>query len=261
MPTREAVSVARGADGSSAMCGRYAITLPPEAVRSYFAYRETPNFPPRYNIAPTQPIPVVVAEPRSAGAVRHFQLMRWGFLPGLVKDPKGFPLIINARAETMADKPSYGAALKRRRCLVIADGFYEWRKGSASGGRGEVSRPYLIRRVSGEPMGFAGLYETWCDRTGGEIDTACIITTAANRLASLVHDRMPAILDPSQFPAWLDGDRVEPEKAVALLKPAPDQALELVEIGPAVNRFANDDASVQTPAAAPIRADVAETLL
>ena len=180
------------------MCGRYAITLPPEAVRAYFAYRETPNFPPRYNIAPTQPIPVVIAEPRSAGAVRHFQLMRWGFLPGFVKDPKGFPLIINARAETMADKPSYGAALKRRRCLVIADGFYEWRKGSASGGRGEVSRPYLIRRVSGEPMGFAGLYETWCDRTGGEIDTACIITTSANSLAALVHDRMPAILDPAR---------------------------------------------------------------
>jgi putative SOS response-associated peptidase YedK len=262
MPAREAVSVARGAVGSSAMCGRYAITLPPEAVRAYFAYRETPNFPPRYNIAPTQPIPVVIAEPRSAGGVRHFQLMRWGFLPGFVKDPKGFPLIINARAETMADRPSYRAALQRRRCLVIADGFYEWRKGSASGGRGEVSRPYLIRRVSGEPMGFAGLYETWCDRTGGEIDTACIITTSANSLAALVHDRMPAILDPGEFVPWLDVEGVGAAKALALLKPAPDAALELVEIGPAVNRVANDDESLQQPIAPPIpRAGGSETLL
>jgi putative SOS response-associated peptidase YedK len=246
---------------SSAMCGRYAITLPPEAVRAYFAYRETPNFPPRYNIAPTQPIPVVTAEPRSAGAVRHFQLMRWGFLPGFVKDPKSFPLIINARAETMADKPSYGAALKRRRCLVIADGFYEWRKGPASGGRREVSRPYLIRRVSGEPMGFAGLYETWCDPTGGEIDTACIITTSANALAALVHDRMPAILEPGAFVPWLDVEGVGAAKALALLKPAPDPALEIVEIGPAVNRFANDDESLQQPVAAPIRASAGGLLI
>lgn len=242
------------------MCGRYAITLPPEAVRAYFAYRETPTFPPRYNIAPTQPIPVVTAEPRSAGAVRHFQLMRWGFLPGFVKDPKGFPLIINARAETMADRPSYGAALRRRRCLVIADGFYEWRKCAAPAGRREVSRPYLIRRVSGEPMGFAGLYETWCDPTGGEIDTACIITTSANPLAALVHDRMPAILEPGAFAAWLDVDGVDAARALALIRPVREDALELIEIGTAVNRAANDDASVQKPVAPPIRTVVCETL-
>jgi putative SOS response-associated peptidase YedK len=241
------------------MCGRYAITLPPEAVRGYFAYRETPNFPPRYNIAPTQPIPVVTAEPRSGGADRHFILMRWGFLPGFVKDPKGFPLMINARAETMAGKASFRAALTRRRCLVIADAFYEWKKEGA-GGRGAFRRPYLIRRVSGEPMGFAGLYETWSDPTGGEIDTACIVTTGANALAAVVHDRMPAILDPTTFSPWLDVDRVEAEKAIALLKPAPDEALELIEIGPAVNHFANDDESVQRPVAPPIRTVVAETL-
>ena len=136
------------------MCGRYAITLPPEAVRAYFAYGETPNFPPRFNIAPTQPIPIVLAEPHSGGERRHFQLVRWGFLPGFVKDPKGFPLIINARAETLAGKPSYRAALKRRRCLVIADGFYEWRKVSHAGGRGAaaeaaLSRPPGRRRADG----------------------------------------------------------------------------------------------------------------
>lgn len=242
------------------MCGRYAITLPPEAVRAYFAYLETPNFPPRFNIAPTQPIPIVFAEPRSGGEKRHFQLVRWGFLPGFVKDPKTFPLIINARAEMMIGKPSYRAALKRRRCLVIADGFYEWRKVS-SGGRGAgAKRPYLVRRVSGEPMGFAGLYETWSDPTGGEIDTACIVTTAANGLVGLLHDRMPAILEPRDFSAWLDVDGVEAAKALMLVKPAPETALELVEVGPAVNRAANDAPDVQAPVADPIRAAVSETL-
>jgi putative SOS response-associated peptidase YedK len=105
------------------MCGRYAITLPPEAVRAFFGFAETPNFPPRFNIAPTQPIPVVFAEPRSAGRRRHFQLMRWGFLPGFAKDPQTFPLLVNARAETLAMRPSFRAALTRRRCLIIADGF------------------------------------------------------------------------------------------------------------------------------------------
>src|SRR5271166_4888551 len=256
----EAGLPAWAASRSDEMCGRYAITLPPEAVRAYFAYRETPNFPPRYNIAPTQPIPVAVAEQHSGGAVRHFQLMRWGFLPGFVKDPKGFPLLINARAETMAGKPSFRAALTRRRCLVIADGFYEWRK-EGPGGRGAARRPYLIRRVSGEPIGFAGLYETWCDPTGGEIDTACIVTTAANALVGRLHDRMPAIIEPENFSAWLDVDGVDAVKALRLLTPAPDEALELVEVGPLVNRVANDDARVQEALAAPIRAAERATLI
>ena len=243
------------------MCGRYAITLPPEAVRAYFAFAEQPNFPPRYNVAPTQPIPVVRADPWSAGQTRRFILMRWGFIPGFVKDPKDFPLLINARAETLADKPSFRAALRRRRCLIIADGFYEWRRAAGSGGRGGAPRrPYLVRRTSGEPLGFAGLYETWCDPTGGEIDTACIVTTSANRLVGQLHDRMPAILGPEAFAAWLDVDGVDAVKALALVKPAPEEALELVEIGPAVNRVANDDASLQEPVAAPIRAGVRETL-
>ena len=245
------------------MCGRYAITLPPEAVRGYFAFAEQPNFPPRYNIAPTQPIPVVRADPWSAGQARRFILMRWGFIPGFVKDPKDFPLLINARAETLAEKPSFRAALRRRRCLVIADGFYEWRREAGSVGRGGAPRrPHLVRRTSGEPMGFAGLWETWCDPTGGEIDTACIVTTSANRLVGQLHDRMPAILAPEAFAAWLDVDGVDAAKALALVEPALEEALELVEIGPAVNRVANDDASLQEPVAAPIRAVAAarETL-
>jgi putative SOS response-associated peptidase YedK len=242
------------------MCGRYAITLPPEAVRAFFAYIETPNFPPRYNIAPTQPIPIVVAEPHSGGARRHFLLVRWGFLPGFVKDPRGFPLIVNARAESLAEKPSYRAALKRRRCLVIADGFYQWRR--AQGRPTEkVKQPFLVRRIDGLPMGFGGLYETCSDSTGGEIDTACIITTAANALARQLYARMPAILDPTAFSAWLDVDGVDSARALKLLEPAPDDALELIEIGPAVNRAANDDPHVQTPVGPPIRAAATEPVL
>ena len=232
------------------MCGRFAITLPPEAVRAFFDYIEQPNFPPRYNIAPTQPIPIVFAHAHTQGAERHFSLARWGFLPGFVKDPKDFPLMINARAEGIEQKPSFRAALKRRRCLVIADGFYEWRRVSEKGPK----QPYLIRRVNGEPMGLAGLYETWSDRTGGEIDTACIITTTANRLMSSVHDRMPAILPREAFSLWLDSDGVEAATATALLRPAPEGALELVPIGNGVNRVANDDPSVQTSTGPALRA-------
>lgn len=231
------------------MCGRFAITLPPEAVRAFFAYVEQPNFPPRYNIAPTQPIPIVVAGPHTHGAERHFMLVRWGFLPGFVKDPKDFPLLINARGETLAEKPSFRAALKRRRCLFIADGFYEWRKTSEKGPK----QPYLIRRVNGEPMGFAGLYETWSDPTGGEIDTACIVTVAANKLMSHVHDRMPAILPREAFSTWLDVDGVDTGKAASLLRPTAENLLELVPVGTLVNRVSQDDDSLQKPTGEPLR--------
>jgi putative SOS response-associated peptidase YedK len=231
------------------MCGRFAITLPPEAVRAFFAYVEQPNFPPRYNIAPTQPIPIVFARAHTGGAERHFLLVRWGFLPGFVKEPKTFPLLINARAEGIEQKASFRAALRRRRCLVISDGFYEWRRISEKGPK----QPYLIRRVNGEPMGFAGLYETWSDATGGEIDTACIVTTTANRLMSSVHDRMPVILPQEAFSLWLDTDGVGPASAVELLTPAAEGALELVPIGTGVNRAENDAAAVQTPVGEALR--------
>ena len=234
------------------MCGRYAITLPPEAVRAFFGYVDEPDFPPRYNIAPTQPIPIVTAQAHAGGMTRHFTLMRWGFLPGFVKNPKEFPLIINARVETILEKASFRAAVKRRRCLVIADGFYEWRRGPGPG-----KRPFLIRRVNGEPMGFAGLYETWSDPSGGEIDTACIITTPANQLMTQVHDRMPVIIGRADHSRWLDNDGVEAADAMALARPAPEEALELIEIGVAVNKAANDGPELQTPLGEPIRAPAA----
>jgi putative SOS response-associated peptidase YedK len=229
------------------MPGRFAITSPPAALRAFFGYDEEPDFPPRYNIAPTQPIPIIAAHPHSEGRQRHFILMRWGFLPGFVKDPATFSLLINARAETLTEKPSFRAAVKRRRCLIMATEYYEWPRGKARAG----VRPFMVRRTNGAPMGLAGLYETWSDPNGGEIDTACIITTPPNRLIATIHDRMPAIIEPGDFRFWLDNDGVEASAATALLRPAPDDALALVAISEMVNRVGVDGPDVQRPVEAP----------
>jgi putative SOS response-associated peptidase YedK len=229
------------------MCGRYALTSAPEAIRRLFGYPEAPNFPPRFNIAPTQPIPIVVGG-RDA---RRFMLARWGFLPGFAKDPRDFPLIINARSETVLEKASFRNAMKRRRCLVPADAYYEWLK-LGGAGRRVVKKPYLFRRADGAPMGFAGLWETYSGADGAEIDTACILTTQANAATLAVHDRMPVILEPENFSPWLDCDAVGAAQAAALLKPAPDDALEFFEIGDAVNKVANDGPQLWEPAAPPL---------
>lgn len=134
---------------------------------------------------------------------RRFRLLRWGFLPSFVKDAKSLPLIFNARAETAADKPSFCAAMKRRRCLFVADAFYEWRRDVGSG-KTRIGQPYLFRRADRAPLGLAGLYETWSATDGSEIDTACILTTMANGATIAIHDRMPAFLEASDFDAWLD---------------------------------------------------------
>lgn len=217
------------------MCGRFALTAPPEAVRACFRFLEQPNFPPRYNIAPTQPIALVAA--RRDG--RHFMLARWGFLPGFVKDVKKFPLLINARAETLAEKPSFRAALRRRRCLIPADAWYEWRA-NLSGAK----TPFLFRRADGGPLAFAGLWETYLDPSGGEIDTVCVITTSANGATAAIHDRMPAILPPEDFEAWLNPDEtVAPP--LALLRPAPDDAIAFHAISARINRAGEEGADLQ----------------
>ncbi|MFV0280922.1 MAG: SOS response-associated peptidase [Rhodoblastus sp.] len=223
------------------MCGRYAITLPPEAIRRMFGYAEQPNFPPRYNIAPTQPAPIV----RMAGGVRHFGLVRWGFLPGFVKDPGTFPLIINARAEGIESKPSFRAAIRRRRCLFIADGWYEWRRAQGPHGK-PVRQPFLFRAPDRAALGFAGLWETWSDPQGGEIDTGCIITTSANAAIVAIHDRMPAIIAPQDFAQWLDcsDDRA---RRTDLLRPAPDDAIEFFEVSPQVNSYKSEGPHLQDP--------------
>jgi putative SOS response-associated peptidase YedK len=231
------------------MCGRFAITLPPEAVRRFFSYVEQPNFPPRYNIAPTQPVPIVRASFDPDGRIaRRFDLVRWGFLPPFVKDPRQFPLIINARTETLLTKASFKNAFKRRRCLFIADAFYEWRRDGAR--RTGDRRPYLFQRSNGEPMGLGGLWDTWAGPNGEELDTACIITTAANGATAAIHDRLPAIIEREAFDLWLDRDETSADAAFGLLRPPENEVLRFFEIGAAVNKAVNDAPEVQKPASA-----------
>ena len=218
------------------MCGRYALTLPPEAVRNLFGYPEQPNFPPRYNIAPTQPGPVVVAD---RGGV-HFGLKRWGFLPSWVKDPNAFPLVINVRSETVREKPSFRAAFMRRRCLMPADGFYEWHR------VGKENRAYLFRRPDRGLFAFAAIHETWSAPDGSEIDTVALLNTDANGLMSAIHPRSPVMIAPAQHQAWLDQETT-PDEAFRLLQPPPDDALEIVRIGPAVNKVGRDGPDLHAP--------------
>jgi putative SOS response-associated peptidase YedK len=223
------------------MCGRYVITSSPAAIRALFGYPEQPNFPPRYNVAPTQPIPIV----RLDDGKRQFVLMRWGLIPSWVKDPKTFSLLINARSDSVLGKPAFRSAMRRRRCLIPADGFYEWKE---LGGR---RQPYFVRlQKSGGPFAFAGLWETWTGPNGEELDTAAIVTTNANSRLAAIHPRLPVIVPPEAFDLWLDCAKVEATIAAALLMPARDDLLEAYEISTAVNRVANDDASLIAPAAA-----------
>ena len=229
------------------MCGRYVIISAPEAIRALFGYGEQPNFPPRYNIAPTQPIPVV----RLVDGKRTFALMRWGLLPSWVKDPKNFPLLINARGESVLTKPAFRNAMRRRRSLVPTDGFYEWQ----ARGAGAPKRPYFVRAKRGADgispsLAFAGLWETWTGPNGEELDTVAIVTTAANRTLAGIHDRMPVFVPKQAFELWLDCANVEADVAAALIRPADDALLEAYEISTAVNRVANDSPSLIAPVSA-----------
>jgi putative SOS response-associated peptidase YedK len=222
------------------MCGRYAITSAPEAIRRLFGYDEQPNFPPRYNVAPTQPVPIV----RMIEGRRQFALVRWGLIPAWVKDPRGFSLLINARGESLEEKPAFRAALRYRRCLFPADGFYDWRR------EGERARPYYVRRKAGGAMAFAGLWENWMGPNGEEMETAAIVTTRANRMLATVHPRMPAIVPPEAFDLWLDSRSVDVTTAAALIAPAPEDMLEMHEVSPAVNSAANDTPGLIEPVTA-----------
>jgi putative SOS response-associated peptidase YedK len=222
------------------MCGRYMITTAPEAMRRLFAYPEQPNFPPRYNIAPTQPVPIV----RLHEGRRQFALVRWGLIPSWAKDPRKLSLMHVARGESVNQRPAFSAAMKRRRCLLPADGFYEW---SETGPK----RPWFIRPRSGEPIAFAGLWETWMGPNGEEMETAAIVTTPANHLLRPIAERMPAIVPPAAYDLWLDCRNVDAETAAALLVPAAEDLLEAHLVSSAVNRTANDGPHLIVPLAEP----------
>ncbi len=185
------------------MCGRYNLTLPVEAVRQLFAVvNEVEAFPPRYNIAPTQPVHVVRHGPHG----RKLTLMKWGFMPSWVKDPAKFPLLINARSETAPEKPAFRNALRRRRVLLPATGYYEWKR--------EEGRKVPFLFEAGHPLALAGLYETWMGPNGEEVDTVAILTAEAAGVAADYHTRMPLTVPPDAFTEWLDPANDDAERAL-----------------------------------------------
>lgn len=219
------------------MCGRFVITSPPAAIRQAFGYAEQPNFPPRFNIAPTQPVPVVILD---QGA-RHFRLMRWGLMPAWVKDPRKFTLLINARRETVLDKPAFKNAIRRRRCLIPADGYYEWHVSA------DRKRPYFIYRRDRQPFGFAGLAETWLGPNGEEVDTVAIVTAPASPDLAVLHHRVPVTIAPDAFEQWLDCSSDSAEGVMAMLTGPEEGEFAWHEISTRVNDVANDDAQLVLP--------------
>ncbi|MGI9477010.1 MAG: SOS response-associated peptidase [Hyphomicrobiaceae bacterium] len=230
------------------MCSRYSLTSPHAAVRNYFGYGNEHPFPPRYNIAPTDPVAIIRPGGRHP---RELVLVRWGLIPSWVKEPAEFSTLINARAETLTEKPSFRGALRHKRCLVPANGFFEW-----TGPRG-AKQPHYVHRAAWRaeapddaipPLAFAGLYEDWLGPDGSEIDTMVIVTVPANREMRTVHDRMPALLEPAEFDAWLDVKSVRDEVALKLLGPAPDQTLALTAVSPEINNPRAEGAELLQPA-------------
>jgi putative SOS response-associated peptidase YedK len=194
------------------MCGRFALNVTPADVEKLFGYEERPNFPPRDNIAPTEPIAVVTFE----NGERHFRLMRWGLLPGWLKEPDEFPVLFNARGETITTKPAFRAAARHRRCLVPASGFYEWKQ------MGTKKVPHRLSRHNAPLFAMAGLWEPYAHVNGSEIDTATIVTTNASCVVADLHVRMPVIIPEDKFSIWLETETYSLDEAMALVRPAPD---------------------------------------
>jgi putative SOS response-associated peptidase YedK len=214
------------------MCGRYTVSSPGEVIGEMFDLVEVPPVLPRYNLAPTQEAPVVrVAAP---GAARSLDLLRWGLVPYWAKDASIGNRMINARAEGVADKPAYRHSFRKKRCLIVADGFYEWKK--EPGGK----QPYLIRRADSLPFAFAGLWSQWRTPEAATLETFTIITTDANDLIRPLHNRMPVILGRDSFPLWLDPAVEDPARLQDLLRPAPSEGWETVPVSRAVNSPAHD---------------------
>lgn len=209
------------------MCGRFTLSQPTEALAGMFQLDEVPELKPSYNTAPSQKIAAVLVDHETKK--RRLKLLQWGLIPSWAKEPSIGSKLINARAETLAEKPSFRAAFKRRRCLIPADGFYEWQKQE----RGK--QPYFIRRLDHQPFAFAGLWETWQD-----ITTCTIITTNANELLESLHGRMPVILKPEDYEDWLGPDYQETAELQSLLKPFPAEQMEVYPVSDQVNSPAND---------------------
>lgn len=208
------------------MCARYSLISPPEAVRGLFGCHGEADFPPRYNIAPTQPVLIVRDDVQHR---RELALVRWGLIPSWVKDPQDFTTLINARGETIAEKPSFRAAFRHRRCLVPTDGYYEWT------GKPGAKQPHMIRQKGGGVFALAGLWEHWLGGDGSEIETMAIITTTANAETAHVHDRMPVIVEAADYARWLDCRPGTAEGIRDIVKPARSGLLEVFAVSPRLN--------------------------
>lgn len=220
------------------MCGRFGLIQKPDELAELFALLDLEYFPPRYNIAPTQPILMVIAgNPREPGSnlpSRRSLLVRWGLLPGWVKDPKKFPLLFNARSEEAAEKSAFRAAMRHRRTLVPASGFYEWRKDGA-----RQSQPFWVRPRNGGIVAFGGLMETWSEPGGSEMDTGTILTTEANADLASIHHRMPVVIQPEDFERWLDCRNSEPRDVADLMRPVQADFFEAIPVSDRVNKVTN----------------------
>jgi putative SOS response-associated peptidase YedK len=216
------------------MCGRYTLRVSPAELAEIFETLRTIEWSPRYNIAPTQT--VVAVRQSEQGDGRELALLRWGLIPSWSKDMKIGSSLINARADGVATKPSFRHAFKKKRCLIPADGFYEWQ---AVPGQ-KTKQPFHIGVRDVPVFAFAGLWEQWTDPEGKPVQTSAIITTDANEAMQPVHNRMPVILDPADYDEWLDRDEQDAEKLQRLLKPFPADRMQLVPVSTLVNSPRNE---------------------
>lgn len=218
------------------MCGRLSLYAGVDVIIEYLLTGRV-QWAPRWNIAPTQRVPVVLVDDDQ----RQLQLMRWGLVPPWKEDPAKGPPLINARSETAASKPSFRTAFERRRCLVPATGFYEWKR------QGKAKTPFHFTLAGAPLMTLAGLWEVWHDLDGTELRSFTILTTGPNAVMEPIHDRMPVILSPDEWEGWLDPSQGDREALQALLRPYPGEDLRRDQVSPRVNSWKNDDAECARP--------------
>jgi putative SOS response-associated peptidase YedK len=222
------------------VCGRYRLSRRKQLVKEYFdTVSDEPEWTPRYNIAPTQPIPVIRQNPKEPR--RELSLMRWGLIPSWAKDPSIGAQMINARSETAGTKAAFRGPLTSRRCLIPADGFYEWLR------TGKAKQPYCFEVNDGELFAFAGLWDRWKDLSGRWVRSCSILTTTPNAVTSAVHDRMPVILDRADYDLWLDPGMSNVEAVSEMLKPCDAEMMRCFPVSSRVNHVANDDPECSTP--------------
>ncbi|MCU0527686.1 MAG: SOS response-associated peptidase [Elainella sp. Prado103] len=220
------------------MCGRFTLTQSAEAIATAFGLDEVPTFVPGYNIAPSQPVPVIRAD---VNQHHRFDYLYWGLIPSWAKDPAIGSRLINARSETVAEKPSFRTAFKRRRCLIAADGFYEWQR------QKDKRQPFYFHLDNHRIFGFAGLWEHWQSPSGDELQTCTILTTEANEQMQPIHDRMPAILHPRDYAVWLDPAMQTSDQLLKLLHPYEASELTCYPVSPQVNSPRNDSPACIAP--------------